>query len=78
MGEGRRGRGGCEAVLTVVRVSSEAVTAHGSWAPRGLGEAVGPLRARAAGTSALLFRSLLGTVWKAGTRSNELHTAWTP
>ena len=60
MGEGRRGSGGGEAVLTGVCVFSEAVTAHGDWAPRGLGEAVGPLRARAAGTSSLHFRSLLG------------------
>ena len=60
MGEGRRGSGGGEAVLTGVCVFSEAVTAHGGWAPRGLGEAVGPLRARATGTSSLLFHSLLG------------------
>lgn len=48
------------AVLTGVRVSGKAVAAHGRWAPRGLREAVGPLRAGAAGPSALLFRSLLG------------------
>lgn len=57
--EGYGGSGNSRVVLTGVRVSSEPVAAHGGWASRSLGEAVGTLRAGAPGTSALPFWSLL-------------------
>lgn len=68
LGETCGGTGGCGAVLTGVRVP---IAARGGWAPRGLGEAVGPLRDGAAGTSALPFRSLWGDGAEGGTQRHH-------
>lgn len=59
---------GYGAILTGVHVP---VAAHGGWAPRGLREAVGPLWARAAGTSAFPFRSLLADSARGWSRRNN-------